>query len=279
LINGRYNQRSFLTTARWYPFIMPTRFRLKPTFPLDENAIRLRKLKLVFQSPLTGISLIGALVVGKIAGFGWPGVGTLLGAASAGLFAYWKKKNDELDNGAISELVRESNLAQDSELLRITTVLRQRGHLQYSNSLGRFLLLKQRIEDRLHQDGSITNKKKEIEQLVDSICAGVCDELTELATLEKKLTDVLTSGDKTELQSLSQRQTECHNRVMHAYSTLSQTAGKIDEMLRPSVQPAEIRREESRVLDRLIEELKEENEVTARVQQRLRKEGLMGGDF
>lgn len=259
--------------------IMPTRFRLQPTFPLDENQIRLRKLKLILQSPATGISLIGAFVLGKIAGFGWPGVATLLGAASAGLFTYWKKKNDELDNRAISELVRESNLAQDSELLRITTALRQSGHTQYSNSLGRFVLLKQRIEDRLHQDGEITNKKKEIEVLVDSICVGVCDELTELATLERRLTDVLTSGDRTELQSLSKRQTECHNRVMHAYTTLSHTAGKIDEMLRPSVQPAEIRREESRVLDRLIEELKEENEVTIRVQERLREEGLMGGDL
>ena len=258
---------------------MPTRFRLKPTFPLDENKIRLRKLKHIFKSPLTGIALVGAVILSKLAGFEEVGTTGVLGAAAAGLYSFWKTKNSDLENKAISELVRESNLAQDSELLRITTRLRSQGHMQYSNSLGRFLLLKQRIEQRLHQDGKITEKKKEIEILVDSICAGVCDELTELASLERRLTDVLTSGDQSELRSLTERQTECHNRVMQAYTTISQTASQIDQMLAPSAQPVEQRREDSRVLDRLIEELKEENEVSTRVQERLRDEGLAGGEF
>ncbi len=258
---------------------MPTRFKLKPTFPLDENQIRLRKLKYVLKSPLTGIALIGALILGKLAGFEEFGMTAVFGAAAAGLFGHWKKKNAQLENMAISELVHESNLAQDCELLRIATLLRTQGHTQYSNSLGRFALLKQRIEDRLHQDGQITEKKKEIEILVDKICAGVCDELTELAMLEKQLTDVLTSGDRGELESLTEWQTACHNRIMHAYSTISETASQIDTMLAPSVQPVEIRREESKILDRLIEELKEENEVSTRVHERMREEGLTGKDF
>jgi hypothetical protein len=258
---------------------MPTRFRLKPTFPLDENKIRLRKLMHVVKSPITGVAFLGALILGKIAGFEEWGLAGVFGAASAGLYRHWKKKSASIEDAVISELVRESNLAQDSELLRITDELRSRGHTQYSNSLGRFVLMKQRIETRLHQDGKITEKKKEIEILVDSICAGVCDELTELGMLERQLTDVLTSGDQAELKRLAERQTECHNRVMQAYTTISQTAAQIDDMLAPSAQPVEVRREESKILDRLIDELKEENEVSSRVRDRLRNEGLAGDDF
>ena len=253
---------------------MPTRFRLKPTFPLDENRVRRRKLKLVFSSPVTGLTYLGALIVGGLFKTGGAGFGGLLAAATGGLFAYWQTKNEELESKAIAELIQESNLAQDNELLRITDVLRREGHHPYANSLGRFVLLKQRIESQLHADGQVTRKEREIEVLVDSICAGVCDELTELVTLDRQLAGVLTSGDQAELESLTQRQRDCHHRVMHAYATMSQTADQIHDMLRPSAQPATKRDEESKILERLIEELREENEIAGRVQERMRDEGL-----
>ena len=125
-----------------------------------------------------------------------------------------------------------------------------------------------------HAAGKVTRKEKEIEVLVDSICAGVCDELTELASLDRQLAGVLTSGDQAELESLTKRQKECHHRVLHAYTTMSQTAGQINDMLRPSAQPATSRDEESKILERLIDELREENEIAGRVQDRMRDEGL-----
>lgn len=263
-----------LSTSRYLTRTVPTRFRLQPTFPLDENRLRLKKLKLVFSSPITGLAYLGALIVGGLFKFEGTGLGGLLAAASGGLFAYWRTKNEQLESKAIAELIQESNLAQDNELLRITDVLRREGHHPYANSLGRFVLLKQRIETRLHADGQFSRKEKEIEVLVDSICAGVCDELTELVALDRQLAGVLTSGDQAELESLTKRQQECHNRVLHAYATMSQTANQINDLLRPSAQPETKRNEESRILDRLIDELREENEIAGRVHERMRDEGL-----
>ena len=186
----------------------------------------------------------------------------------------WEQKTSELESVAIQELIHESNAKQDADLNRIITALGSMGFHQYAICLGKFLLLKQHIEDELHQDGQLTRKKAEIEQLVDALCHSICNEITELTELESQLADVLTSQDATRLEYVSQRRTKCHQRLQHAYQTVNDTTQRLAMMLRPGGHAIQATDEEARVLDRLIEQLQEENLIAQRVHEQLTDDSL-----
>ena len=245
-----------------------TRFHVDPTFPIDAQRIRRRKILHVIKSPITSAGIIAALLGTVFMGWRMPGLLGLMGAAAAGLTAFWKSRSASLESLAIHDLVRESNVEQDTELLRVITHLRQRGHHQYAISLGKFLMIKQRIEHDLHQDGSLTPKKKEIESLVDSLCAAICDELTQATNVDQRVAKVLTSGDRQELDKLNEERMFFYDRIMRAYDSLYQTHARLHFILSPGMATTDVQ-EATDVLDALIEQLREENHVAERVQDEL----------
>ena len=146
---------------------------LRPTFPLDEDRIQRMKRDLIWRSP----RLIVGQALGRIAA----------SLKAAGINAetslvnrcldWWSDLEQELTAKVIRQLVTESNLEQDDSIRTMIRHLEQVGRTQYAISLGRVLLLKQHIEHGLHHDGELTDRKAEIERLVDSICQEVCNEL------------------------------------------------------------------------------------------------------
>ena len=107
--------------------------------------------------------------------------------------------------------------------------------------------------------------------MVDSICQEICNEISRLAAGKAALTDVLTSNDEKQLQQLTERMTSGHRRIMSAYTTLSETAKQLNPQLDP-LPPEAKHSDESHVLDRLLEVLRDENEITRNVEERLRSE-------
>ena len=246
--------------------------RLQPTFPLDGDAIRLKKFQRIFKSPITLGTLCAAGLATFVLKMGWMVSTGVLGGAAAALVGYWRTKNSELDAEIIRELVQQSNDEQDQQLQAMMDQLQTDGHDQYAASLGKFLLLKQHIEQELHSDGALDDKKCNIEQLVDSLCDGVCAEIERLGKLDQKVSQVLTSRNPKLLASLTKEQQVRHHRIMKAYAVMYETAEQLVMLLNPGVKPTDPLAEEARVLDRLIEQLREENRITKEVHDSLRKD-------
>ena len=246
---------------------LKTTFNVAPTFPLDAKQIRNRMWRRVALSPLTLAGAIVAVAATALTRSGLPGLVGLTTLMSGGVAAYWYQNKDRLTAEVVHQLVAESNDRQDIELARIVGQLRANGYHQYATCLGKFLLLKQHVESELHRDRRLTGKKQEIEMLVDSLCDGICSELTTLTSLESQLADVLTSGDHRRLQELTERRQQHYERIMHAYRTLYDTTTQLDAMLHPGLGPKDRQCEASAVLDHLIERLRTENKVAERVDQ------------
>jgi hypothetical protein len=247
-----------------------TRFRVRPTFPLDKQLIQRYRWKNWLRSPLTWGTLAVALGAAVVARIPLPGMAVLLGTAIGGLTAYWKSQTAKLDAEAVSAIIKASNEQQDIELQRIMDELRADGHHQYSVCLGKFLLLKQHIEEYLHEDGALTKRKQQIEVLVDGMCHAICDQLTRLTRLHNQLSSVLTSGNPEKLAQLRNEIDDSHKLVMDGYSAIYSTAENLGAMLQPGVTTTSREEQESQVMDRLIEQLQEETEVAKRVHERLK---------
>ena len=247
-----------------------TKFRVRPTFPLDRSLISGYRRRKIMRSPLTWLALVGAAGA-SIFSRSMPGLIASFGAASTALWMFWQSRTDALEAEAIQQIITDSNKTQDEELQRIMQALQAKGQHQYAASLGKFLLLKQRIESRLHESGEITKKTQEIEVLVDSLCSSVCDQITQLTALNQKLGPVLTSNRPERLSRMHDQIGKCHERIMKAYGVLFQTARNIDALISPSRQRNEEQKHDADVMDRLIQQLQEENEVAQAVQQRMKE--------
>ncbi len=168
-------------------------------------------------------------------------------------------------------LIDESNRAQDAEIETLIDGLRQAGHAQYAISLSRFLLLKQHVEGQLHRDGRLTKRKEEVERLVDSLFREVCLQFQQLTHWKNRLGTVLTSRDPQALADLTERTNAGHERIMQAYATLFETSAQLGVLVSPGSARSEPRREIAE-LDRLIEHLREENDIARTVDERIRRE-------
>ena len=93
-----------------------------------------------------------------------------------------------------------------------------------------------------------------------------------MANARHDLPDVLTSGDSRRLDQLSDDVNTGHARIMHAYTTLSDTAEQLASVAQSLEKASSNRSDESSRLDRLVEHLREENEVTKVVDERIRTE-------
>lgn len=237
--------------------------QLKPTFPLDEAKISRLKREAIWRSP----GLLARRTVANFMHFLAP-----TADFSKDVMAGWKDRDEELTARVVHQMIAESNDGQDEEIRKLVRNLNGVGKWQYAVSLGKFLLLKQHIETSLHQGSKLTDRKKEIEKLVDSLCQEVCQEIFEIATESDQLAEVLTSGDQSRLDTFSERVSTGHSRMMHAYATLSGTAERLVVLMEPGTERPDATERKKSELDRLIEVLREENEVSQAVDQRIRNE-------
>lgn len=252
---------------------------LKPTFPLDETEIGQRALSKKLRHPFPWVTL-GTCLVGGIAmqsGL-WPIV-LLMAAGAVFVGWFWKRRAADVEAEVIEEMVAESNRDQDAKLSRIIGSYRRRGMHHYATALGKFLLLKQHIEERLHvgrEGNSISPLVEQVETLVDNLCGAVCREFHKAASLDGELADVLTSRDRSRLHRLQEARTELLEAIMHAYETLheSHTALLDLETARKSValdfEVKAPRPLDARSLDDVVEELREEARLARRVRDRLK---------
>jgi len=244
---------------------------LRPTFPLDERRIQGMKRDLIVQSPRLIFGQCAAFVADRLlaAGFG----------SNQGVLRTWLDKwsslDDELTARVVRRLVAESNADQDDAIYGMIGRLKQSGYAQYSISLGRLLLLKQHIEQGLHRNGVMSDRKEEIEILVDSICQEVCNELYRIAESDAELAKVLTSRDPKRLDETTEKLKASQKRIMHAYATLYDTASQLAIEAKPlsgSSVGVTSSTMDGPVLDRLIENLREENEMAKAIGERIRTE-------
>lgn len=240
--------------------------QLRPTFPMDDRRIQRMKRELIWKSP----RLIIGQALGRIAA-------TLKSAgfeSETGLvnrcLDWWSDLDQDLTAKVMQRLIAESNIAQDDSIQTMIRHLERGGQTQYAISLGRVLLLKQHIERGLHRDGLLNHRREEIESLVDSICQEVCNELFRIAESDESLAKVLTSRDPQQLEVASEQLKVRHARIMHAYASLHDTASQLAVDAEPvGIQTSRL---ENEVLDRLIENLREESETAKAIEDRIRTE-------
>lgn len=237
--------------------------QLRPTFPLDEAKIRRLKREMIWRSP----GLLAKRAIANVLHAIAPTTDF-----SKDLVASWQERDAELTARVVHEMIAESNKSQDEEIRKLVYNLNGVGKWQYAISLGKFLLLKQHIETSLHKNNKLTDRKQEIEKLVDSLCQETCQEIFEIATESDQLANVLTSGDQTRLDEFSARVSTGHSRMMHAYATLSSTAERLEILMEPGTERPDATQRKQSELDRLIQVLREENEVSQAVDQRIRDE-------
>ena len=255
-----------------------SQFVLKPTFPLDEAEIERRSFWRKASHPISW-GLLGLCLAGGImlqSGI-WPVVGLLTGGIF-GVQWFWKNRGGEVVAEVIQEMVAESNLAQDYKLSGIIQSYRRRGLYHYAAALGKFLLLKQHIEKRLHtgREGQpVTPTIEQVEKLVDHVCGAVCREFHKAASLDGELAEVLTSRDKSKLERLQQDRSEVLEAIMHAYEALYESLASILDLEAAREANAPDLKEQTRQhldqpdLNDVVEKLREESRLARRVRERL----------
>lgn len=239
--------------------------KLRPTFPLDAQRIKRLKEITIWGS----MKLLAIRTAATLAEPLRPKSGPL-----ASIVLRWQQLDTELTAAVVQKLIYDSNLEQDRRIRSMVHNLEQSGKYQYSISLGKFLLLKQHIERELHRRGELSERKLEIEKLVDSIAQEVCNEIHGIANLDDAMAQILTSNNHNELNAMSDKVNAAHARIMHAYATLTETAEQLpaSSAIRQSSQGRGNKIDDMPVLDRLIENLKEENQLTKTVNERIQRE-------
>lgn len=228
--------------------------RIRSTFPLDESAISRAALRQVLTDPITWVPLVpvvAAYTVFDVPGLVVAGCG---GMVLLGVGAYWRKQWSGVTEGVRRLTIRQHNCAQDELLKQGAAELRRAGAKDYAGRLEQFLKIKTAVERRLHEDGLLTEQKMQLEQLVDSLCFGVRDQLTALAHQEKSREPV----DREAALA----------RIATAYDTLQSTVAELDTILGPTDAPAGLSHAS---LEEITRRLHEEAEIARRVQARLRQ--------
>ncbi len=248
-----------------------TPIRLRPTFPLDSVRIRQMKRQALWQSPRLWLPWLGAQIASLFDSGQSPG-SSGLGRLTQAAIQYWQDLDSELTADVVRKLITDSNRGQDQQLVQLIGQLRTRGSRQYAISMGKFLLLKQHVEQQLHGDGEFNERKQEIESLVDSLCSEVCQKLYHLAQLEEQLADILTSRDPDKLTRLQEVRGAGHRSVLDAYASLYDTAQHLNILVKPGQEAPHRKEDDLAALDRLIEVLRDEHDLARKVHDRIRRE-------
>ena len=229
----------------------------RSTFPINEAAIARKALGKILTDPVSWVPLVPPVAAYTIFDVPAPlslGAGVLI---FAGVGAYWRKHWPEITNGFRRQAVTEHNRAQDAILKASVDELRLAKETGLAQKLDPFLLIKRQVETRLHEDGELTAQKIQLEQLVDSLCFGVRDQLQALRLRE---------GSDAERQTVL-------TQVDEAFQTLQAAVAELDSILGPRA----VAGAGGTSLDELTRRLREETEIARRVQARLRAQEQSAG--
>jgi hypothetical protein len=226
----------------------------RSTFPLNNAAIAREALGQIFGDPVTWVPLLPAVAAYTL--FDVPIILALIVelAVLAALVAYWRVRWGGMIETLRRKKIAEHNRAQDAMLSATVAELRQSGAQSYAERLKRFLQIKQEVEQRLHEDGTITEQKVQLERLVDSLCFSVSDQLSALAHRG----DTADASDRAAILA----------DVDAALQTLQTTAAELDTILGPVAATDGTLNS----IEDLTQRLREETEIARRVKARLRAE-------
>ncbi|MEA3208245.1 MAG: hypothetical protein QOE70_1302 [Chthoniobacter sp.] len=225
----------------------------RSTFPLDEPAIARQALRQIMTDPITWVPLVPAVAAYTI--FDVPAMLALGGGALVlgGVGGYWRKQWSGITGALRRKAVLDHNRAQDAILKAAADELRLAKEGSCAHQLDRFIAVKRKVEARLHEDGQLTAQKMQLEQLVDSLCFGVRDQLQALVMKEG-------NGEKVDRKATLQQ-------VEAAFETLQSTVAELDIILGPTDAPGGA---SNATIEELTRRLREEAEIARRVQARLR---------
>ena len=248
-----------------------TLFSVTPTFPVDDERIRSRRWERIAKSPVTIGTIIAAGGLGFAIGAGFTGFVAIYALAAIGLRKYWEKQLPALDAASLRDPINESNAAQDEELKRIIGHLGTSGQAQYALCLGRFLVLKQKIEAQVHRGKHLATFAMEVERGVDGICAEVCREITRLREREEEVGEVLTSRDLSRLDRLDVARRDSQAAILHAYTSLYQIHASILGLASSTKAEEPKEGEPGRKLNQILGDLRDEAELIERTHARIRE--------
>jgi hypothetical protein len=257
-------------------------FHLEPTFPIEGSEIKRRIVKAKLLHPVTVGVGAGCLALALLLGAGVGGFIGLFGIGAFALVAWWQKQGTKIEAEVIQHMIQESNQAQDRKLAEIVGAYRRRGLYHYASALGKFMLVKKRIETELHQDGALTDDKQQVDRLVDQMCAAVCRQFARLTELDRDIAASLTGGTREHLNKLEAGRSEILERIMHAYNTMYETLKQVLQTPpHPSVSTATgsaTTENKDSNLNEIVTQLKEENRINRAVRERLEIHATAPGD-
>jgi hypothetical protein len=225
----------------------------RSTFPLNDAAIARRALRQILTDPISWVPLVPAVAAYTI--FDVPAFLALAGGALVlgGVGAYWRKHWADITGKLRRTAVAEHNRAQDAILKAAVDELRLAKESALAQKLEQFVRIKVQVETRLHEDGEFTAQKIQLEQLVDSLCFGVRDQLQALVLKESK-------GEEVNRKAVLAQ-------VDDAFKTLQATVAELDTILGPTDAPGGAT---NASIEEITRRLREETEIARRVQARLR---------
>ncbi|MEO0794444.1 MAG: hypothetical protein AAFX93_04760 [Verrucomicrobiota bacterium] len=237
---------------------------MRNTFPLDQGEIKKRRLASFAKSNVClAAGILGVTVLlSPIAALGK--VALVIGGAY-GLRWVWKLQKDKLEANVLRELIEESNKMQDDALKAAMKELQASGRSNYSVTLGRFLVLKQAIERKIHEDSKITPEKTEIENLVDEISFSVKENIFKIVKIEERTASILVSPNADELIETDNVRRKYLRQIVNAFDTLNDTYINLETLLRPG----RFKESPEDPVDSVIEKLRVENELAKTVEERL----------
>ncbi len=250
---------------------------VRTTFPIPVWKLRLRMLKFITISPYTWGPVAAALAVLPFFDGNPAIMGGITVAVAAGVRFYWRKNSRKLSRQLLDDLISESNQVQDKELVLQARCLLKRGFPDYASTMGSFLERKQMIEKAIHSEGRLTREKQEIENLVDAVVFGVCDQLVRLANFDDRLKTPgaipLTPLQREKIEAARQ---EIGVRVHEAFDIVEDTWENLGELIDPAAiaEPEDTSHPE---LENAIAKLREERAISKRV--RTRMENDWGDQF
>ena len=248
--------------------------QLEPTFPLDAEEIR-RRIQQSLLKQLAPFAIAGLIISVVLAyPLGMAGCLLGLGGTAFGLRRFFKNSHSKVEARVIIDMIRESNQSQDRQLREIIVEFQRQGMHAYAVALGKFLLLKQRVEGNLHQKELSSLGNQNLDNLIDRICSLTCDHLWKLGDLDGQIGAALTAANEELLRSLEHRRVQILIHVQRAYSTLYECL----DMVLGCRASLKAEAEYSRVIDastltamdKAIAELEQENLAFRRLTQRVR---------
>ncbi len=239
---------------------------LRNTFPIPARELRRRRWRIAFGRPATWLAPIALATLGGLLG-GPPAAaaGAALGAGASALV--WKRRADALDATIAGQIVRDSNLAQDSALMTLVTRLRRHGYGSYAATVGSFAALKTKIEGALERapDGAAGSAAQSVGKLVDDLVFNVVDQLEAMAKIEYRLRGrEIPSPPQRRAAELRTAWREMAGRVRRAHRALQDTWANLDLILEPLASDHAGER-----LDDTIDALHEENRLAEEVRTRM----------